>query len=59
MRPAGFYKGLGVITTADRAWLRKVLKKMNVGDLYGMTLERYFETVFFLMYKTRLYNNRG
>lgn len=40
MRLAGFYKGLGVLIMVAGVWLRKVGKKMNVGDPCGMTLER-------------------
>lgn len=43
MRPAGFYKGLWVIIIVAGVWRRKVVKKMNAGDLHGMTLERIFE----------------
>lgn len=39
MRPAGFYKALGVMIMVAEALRRKGVKKMNVGDLCGMTLE--------------------
>lgn len=47
MWPAGFYKALGVITLVAGVLLRKSVKKMNVGDLCGMTLERYLRLRFF------------
>lgn len=40
MRPAGFYKArAGVMIMLTGPCLEKMVKKMNVGDLCGMTLE--------------------